>query len=444
MNDRQYGTCRTAVLAATVVAGGGWLLQPAQAATIEVAATHGALARAIAAAAPNDVLELEPGVHDGPVTVDRPLTLQGEPGAIVDGHGLGRAIEVTAPHTTIRRLAVRGSGMALDRMDAAIFVDQQADGAVIEDNDIEGNLVGVYIHGAPNSVVRRNRIVGKVLAHLNDAGNGVYLWNAPGTQVLDNDISGGRDGIFTNASRANAFRGNVLHGVRFAIHYMYTNDSEVSDNVSIGNHAGYVIMYSNHLVIRNNRSEGDRDHGLLFNFANNSDIGGNAVRGGGGGEKCVFIYNANNNRFHANRFENCEIGVHFTAGSERNALSGNAFINNRTQVKYVGTRRLDWSEKGRGNYWSDNPAFDLDGDGIADEPYRPNDIADQIVWRYPAAKLLLNSPAMQALRWAQSQFPGLHPGGVVDSAPLMKPPDVPVARAIERTNADASAAEVRR
>jgi nitrous oxidase accessory protein len=51
---------------------------------------------------------------------------------------------------------------------------------------------------------------------------------------------------------------------------------------------------------------------------------------------------------------------------------------------------------------------------------------------------------MQALRWAQSQFPGLHPGGVVDSAPLMKPPDVPAARATERTNADASATEARR
>ena len=433
--------CRNAVPAAVVAAGAGWLFQPAQAATVEVAPGQGALARAIAAAAPGDVLDLKPGVHDGPVTIDRSLTLQGEPGATVDGHGRGRTIEVAAPHTTIRRLAVRGSGMALDRMDAAIFVDQQAGGAVVEDNDIEGNLVGVYIHGAPDSVVRHNRIVGKVLAHLNDAGNGVYLWNAPGTQVLDNDISGGRDGIFTNASRANSFRGNVLHGVRFAVHYMYTNDSEVADNVSIGNHAGYVIMYSNHLVIRNNRSEGDRDHGLLFNFANNSDISGNAVRRG---EKCVFIYNANNNRFHENRFENCQIGVHFTAGSERNKISGNAFIGNRTQVKYVGTRLLDWSENGRGNYWSDNPAFDLNGDGIADEPYRPNDIVDQIVWRHPAAKLLLNSPAMQAVRWAQSQFPGLHPGGVVDSAALMEPPEVPAARAIERTKADTSAVEARR
>ena len=93
---------------------------------------------------------------------------------------------------------------------------------------------------------------------------------------------------------------------------------------------------------------------------------------------------------------------------------------------YVGTRSLDWSVRGCGNYWSDNPAFDLDGDGIADTAYRPNDVIDQVIWRAPAAKLLLNSPAVQVVRWAQSAFPAIHPGGVIDSAPLMTP--VPPAR----------------
>ncbi|MEX0758854.1 MAG: nitrous oxide reductase family maturation protein NosD, partial [Tistlia sp.] len=76
---------------------------------------------------------------------------------------------------------------------------------------------------------------------------------------------------------------------------------------------------------------------------------------------------------------------------------------------------------GRGNYWSDRAAVDLDGDGIADRSYRPNDIADELLWRYPQAKLLLNSPAVAALRFAQSRLPALFPGGVVDSAPLMAP-----------------------
>ena len=66
--------------------------------------------------------------------------------------------------------------------------------------------------------------------------------------------------------------------------------------------------------------------------------------------------------------EGCRIGVHFTAGSERNRITENAFVANRTQVMYVGTRALDWSVNGRGNYWSDNPAFDLNGDALRIPP----------------------------------------------------------------------------
>ena len=72
-------------------------------------------------------------------------------------------------------------------------------------------------------------------------------------------------------------------------------------------------------------------------------------------------------------------------------------------------------------YWSDNAAFDIDNDGIADQIYKPNDLVDQILWRHPLAKLLLNSPSMQLLKWVQSEFPTLHPGGVTDSKPLMAP-----------------------
>src|SRR4029077_13087023 len=192
------------------------------------------------------------------------------------------------------------------------------------------------------------------------------------------------------------------------------------------NDVGYVMMYSDRLRLHDNVSDGDRDNGLLFNYANGSTIVGNVVRGA---EKCVFIYNANKNRFIDNWFESCGVGVHFTAGSERNTISGNSFVANRTQVMYVGTRSLDWASGGRGNYWSDNPAFDLNGDGIADTAYRPNDIIDQVVWRAPAAKLLLNSPAVQVVRWAQAHFPAIHPGGVRGSRPARPPgpPACPVA-----------------
>ena len=201
---------------------------------------------------------------------------------------------------------------------------------------------------------------------------------------------------------------------------MYTNKSQVVGNISTGNDIGYAIMFSTHVDIVGNQSINDRERGILFNYANKVKVLDNRVTGGP--EKCIFIYNSNRNVIRGNLLAGCDIGVQFTAGSENNEITGNAFVDNRTQVKYVGTRWLEWSKEGRGNYWSDNSAFDMDGDGIADTIYRPNDLTDQILWRYPSAKLLMNSPAVLLLKWAQSAFPALHPGGVVDSAPLMKLP----------------------
>lgn len=406
------------------LAAGLLLIQSPAGATTTTVVLGQSLQAAIDAAVEGDVLVLAAGTHEGPVAIGKALTLVGEPGARIAGSGKGTVVMVTGPDVVIRGLTITGSGTSLEVMDSGIFLEKGAARALVEANRVENNLIGVFIHGAMDAIVRGNIIAGRQDLRMSEAGNGVYVWNAPGAAVIGNDVRYGRDGIYVISSRKNTFRGNRFRDLRYAVHYMYTHDSEVAGNVSIGNHAGYNIMYSDRLKVVGNLSLGDRDKGLLFNYANLSEIVGNVVKAEP--EKCVFLFNANKNRFRDNWFEDCDIGIHFTAGSERNVISGNAFIGNRTQVKYVGTRSLDWSDKGRGNYWSDNPAFDLDGDGIADTAYRPNDLIDEVLWTAPSAKLLINSPAVQVIRWAQAQFPALYPGGVVDSAPLMTPPAIAV------------------
>ena len=366
---------------------------------------------------------LAPGRHAGPLVIDRPLELRGQAGAIITGTGTGSVITVTAPDVRIEGLEITGSGTDLPAMDSAILVQQAAPRTIVRGNRLMNNLFGVYLHGAADSRVENNIIDGRQDLRLAEAGNGVSIWNAPGAAIIGNTISHGRDGIYVKISHHNRFENNTFSKLRFAIHYMYTNDSRIAGNRSRGNHVGWAIMYSERLEVEDNVSDDDRDHGLLLNSTNDSRVIGNVVRQGG--EKCVFVYNANNNRLENNWFEGCPIGIHFTAGSEGNIMTGNAFVANRVQVKYVGTRFIDWAANGRGNYWSDNPAFDLDGDGIADRPYRPNDVMDEILWTRPQAKLLTNSPAVQLVRWAQARFPALYPGGVFDSAPLMRPVRVP-------------------
>ncbi len=395
------------------------LASAALAAEIHVPATNGALAKALQTAKAGDILRLSPGIHAGPVNIGKPLILDGKGVATIKGNNIGSVVSVHVPGVTVTGLTIIGSGSLGDGRDAGIFLGKKAENAVVEDNHIIGNLVGVDVRGTKNALVRNNVIEGRQDHRMNARGNGIYVWNAPGARVIGNDIRWGRDGVFVNTSKKNEFSGNRFRDLRFAVHYMHAHDSVVSNNVSIGNHLGYAIMYSDKVRIENNLSLGDRDHGIMMNYTNKSDVVGNRIVQVG--DKCVFIYNAHKNLFQGNSFENCQIGVHFTAGSERNQIIGNSFLGNRTQVKYVGSRWLDWSEEGQGNYWSDHAAFDLDGNGIADSAYRPNDIMDHILWTQPAAKSLLGSPAIQLIRWSQSAFPATLPGGVIDRAPLMHP-----------------------
>ena len=383
-----------------------------------VTAGSGALQSTVEMAGPGDVVRLGPGDHRGPVTLAQPVVLTGEPGARLVGPEQGSVVTVTGAGVSVSNIEIAGSGSSHETIDAGIKLTKTAGRARIVGNRLEGNLYGIDVHGAKEALISGNIIVGRRGHRMNERGNGIYVWNAPGAVVEDNSVRYGRDGVFVNTSRNNVFRNNRFEDLRFAVHYMYTNASEISGNQSRNNHVGYALMFSKDLVVRGNVSQNDRDHGIMLNYANGAEVEGNLVRGGG--EKCLFMYNANKNRIAGNRFEACPIGIHFTAGSERNEITGNAFVGNRTQVKYVGSRWLDWSPGGRGNYWSDHTAFDINGDGLADMPYRPNDLMDHILWTQPSARLLLGSPAVQLIRWTQSTFPALLPGGVVDNRPLMK------------------------
>lgn len=385
----------------------------------QIAPEDEALAIALQNAEAGDIIRLAPGTYQGPIEIDKSIVLDGQRHAHVMGNEQGSVVTILAKDVTVRGLKITGSGSDGETKDAGITISKTADRALVEHNELIGNLVGIDIHGTKNALVQKNKIEGRLDHRMNARGNGVYVWNATGSKVIGNDIRYGRDGIFVNTSKKNVFEGNRMRDLRFAIHYMHANNSVVRGNTSLGNHLGYAIMYSDNVVIENNLSRGDRDHGIMLNYTNKSTIIGNRVEEGG--EKCVFIYNAHKNQFNQNLFAQCQIGIHFTAGSERNTFAQNSFISNRTQVKYVGSKWVDWSVEGKGNFWSDHSAFDLDGNGIADAAYRPNDIMDHVLWTQPAAKSLLGSPAVQLIRWSQSAFPALLPGGVVDKAPLMQP-----------------------
>lgn len=165
------------VLGAIMLAGA---VGAAGADTIDVPAGSN-LQQAIDKAADGDILNLATGIHAGAIEIDKPLTLSGpeDRSAIVDGGGVGRSIWITAPDVTIRHLTVRGSGLSLFDMDAAIFLDRTADRGRIEENNILDNLIGIYVWGPKEGLVLANRIIGRTDIRRSERGNGVQLWRTP-------------------------------------------------------------------------------------------------------------------------------------------------------------------------------------------------------------------------------------------------------------------------
>jgi nitrous oxidase accessory protein len=44
---------------------------------------------------------------------------------------------------------------------------------------------------------------------------------------------------------------------------------------------------------------------------------------------------------------------------------------------------------------------------------------DRLLWKYPEARVLMFSPAVDTLRWVQDAFPVVKAAGVTDPHPLM-------------------------
>src|SRR5690242_4325900 len=123
------------LLAVALAAAPGRLARAA-----DITVQPGELQDAVAHARRGDVLHLVAGAYSGNVTIDTAgITLEGEPGALIDGAGQGRTIWVRAPDVTLRHLTIVHSGIDLPAMDAGVFLDKPAARARIEDNVFRDN-----------------------------------------------------------------------------------------------------------------------------------------------------------------------------------------------------------------------------------------------------------------------------------------------------------------
>ena len=383
------------------------------------------------------------GLYRGPFVIERSLRLHSSGGAHLRGDGKSHTVAVRAADVTIDGFEISGSGLDLGRDQAAVHVTGAH--AVIVNNRIHESLHGIYVRQADGARIEGNTITGKrtvwqpidpftsgarpgegelceVELNQNRRGNGIHIWNSARHVVARNTIRDTRDGVYFSFVDRSDVRDNHVSGVRYGLHYMYSDENSFEGNVFRDNAAGAALMQSKDIVLRRNEflaNQSHRSYGVLLQTVDGTTLEQNTITGNTVG---VFFESGHENRLVGNTITRNHIGIHASDSSDGNEFVDNEFIGNLHTVETTGGNLTSrWSRDGRGNYWDTAVSLDLDRNGIADLPHRELDLFGTLRRDFPAIGLLAGSPGERLLRFVHARIalPGLP--GVMDPAPLVQP-----------------------
>ncbi len=351
--------------------------------------------------------------HD--LAVNRPVTIAGRPGAMIDGAGKGNILLVTADDVTITGLHLTGVGVRFTSDPAAIRVS--GSNCRITKNQIDNAFFGIYLAKSNDCRIEGNSLTasGKTEAV---SGNGIHLWSARGVRIAGNSVAGFRDGIYFEFVHDTEVVGNLSErNLRYGLHFMYSDDCTYLKNTFSRNGSGVAVMYTKRVHMTANR------------FANNR---GSAAYG-------LLLKEISDSRLDRNVFENNTIGL-FADGADRVRATRNEFVRNGWAVK-VGGSTQDGSFTGNnfedntfdvttssqrpstkfdGNFWSSYKGYDLNRDGIGDVPHPPVRLFSIVIENSPQAIVLMRSALASLLDAAERAIPSLTPSMFVDPRPSMR------------------------
>ena len=377
----------------------------------------------LAVAQAPDTIRLGPGLHPGPLVLERPTVVLGDRGAVLRGAGAGTVLTIRAAGSIVRGLRIEGSGRDPDHYDAGVLV--AADSVVLEDLVIRDVLFGVYLRQVRGATLRRLDIAGPPGLSESQMGDGITFYYSRDVVAEGNRIAHVRDGMYFSYSDSVRVTDNRVSQVRFGLHYMFSHQNRFDRNVFTDNAAGAVIMNSRGVTVTDNVfawNAGSRSYGLVLQQATEPVVTGNVLVGNGIG---VFFDNVIRGTFTDNVVAGNWLGFQLFTNSEETRLTGNAVVGNTFDAsggRTEGAYRL--CVNGRGNYWdaATVDGYDLGGDGVLDAPHAAMSPLAALALNRDALRLFLNSPAARVLAWAERTFPVFDAQGVTDACPLAEPP----------------------
>jgi len=372
--------------------------------------------QALTQAGNGDTILVKKGFYkEGNLVIKKSITFLGEGLPVLDGERKFEVLSIRASHVTVKGFRVQHSSYATLDDPGGIKVYDSHHISIIN-NVLHDNFFGIYLQYSTNCLIQNNSITG-VGTEEQQIGNGIHCWKSDSIQIIANQISGHRDGIyFEFVTHSVIWRNRSQNNIRYGLHFMFSNSDAYYTNVFRNNGAGVAVMFTKDVKMCNNTFEdnwGDAAYGLLLKEISDAFISGNHFYRNTSG---IFMDGTNRILVERNVFESNGWAMKIQANCMDNHLNFNNFIGNTFDVSTNGSLVLNTFDS---NYWDKYQGYDLDKNRIGDVPFRPLSLFSVIVEGTPPAMLLYRSFIITLLDKSERILPSLTPENFIDQHPLM-------------------------
>ena len=350
------------------------------------------------------------------IVIEKSVFLIGIERPVLDGENKYEILTVKANFVIIDGFDFMHAGKS-SYMDLAALKVINASDVLIKNNYFENSFFGIYCQQSTRTVIYKNTLRSNAKDEINSA-NGIHCWKSDQLKILQNTISGHRDGIyFEFVTNSTIEHNNSFNNVRYGLHFMFSNYDRYIANTFRENGAGVAVMFSNHITMHRNifsENWGNAAYGILMKEISDGDVEGNIFN-----RNTVGVYLEGSNRINMkrNHFDDNGWAIKMQASCSDNKVEENNFTSNTFDVATNGSLVLN---KFSGNYWERYEGYDLNRDGKGDIPYRPVSLYSMIVERNPATLMLFRSFMVDLMDRAERIIPGFTPEDLKDDEPKMK------------------------
>lgn len=364
-----------------------------------------------------DTLWIHSGKYsEGNISIHKSITLIGVDFPVLDGEFKYEIFSIYANNVSIEGFNIINSGYAsLD--DPCGIKIYNGSNVTIKNNILENNFFGIYLQYCKHCLIVDNQIKTNRNEEQQN-GNGIHCWKSDSLQIIHNEISGHRDGIyFEFVTHSVIWRNISTENKRYGLHFMFSNDDAYITNLFKNNGAGVAVMYTKNVGMFNNTFEenwGDAAYGLLFKEISDSYLIGNKFKNNTTG---VLMEGTSRIKIEHNSFVSNGWALKISASCMDNSFSHNNFISNTFDAATNGTLVLNTFNE---NHWDKYEGYDLNKDGIGDTPFHPLSLFAVVVEKMPSAMLLYRSFMITLLDKSERLLPSITPDNFIDAAPKMK------------------------